>query len=77
MFSFPNIVFKHPVTLICHLFHIYFRLKYILLYSQPSSTLHVSAVYGHYQVSSVLLKLLHCMSKFHIPRERDFPIKIN
>jgi hypothetical protein len=27
IFSFPNIVFKHPVELIYHLFHIYFRLK--------------------------------------------------
>jgi hypothetical protein len=33
MFSFPNIVFKHPVALIYHLFHIYFRLKCNLLSS--------------------------------------------
>jgi hypothetical protein len=64
MFTFPNIVFKDPVALIYHLFHIYFRLKYNLLYSNPSSTLRGSAVYDHHQVSSVLLKLLHCMSKF-------------
>jgi hypothetical protein len=47
-FSFPNIVFKLPVALIYHLFHKYFRLKYTLLYSHPS-TLHGSAVYGHHQ----------------------------
>jgi hypothetical protein len=71
MFSFPNIVLKHPVALIYHLFHIYFRLMCILLSSHPSSTLHVSAIYGHHQVSSILLKLLHCMSKFCIACECD------
>jgi hypothetical protein len=33
-----NIVFKHPVALIYHLFHIYFHLKCNLLSSHPSST---------------------------------------
>jgi hypothetical protein len=51
-----GIVFKHPVALIYHLIHIYFRLKCNLLYSHPSSTLHGSAVYSHHQVSSDLLK---------------------
>jgi hypothetical protein len=71
MFSFPNIVFKHPVALI---FHIYFRLKCNLLCSNQSSTLLGSPVYGHNQVSSIpssLLKLLHCMSKSRIACERD------
>jgi hypothetical protein len=73
MFSFPKIVFKHPVALIDHLFHIYFRLKRNLVSCHPSSTLHVSAVYGHHQASSILLKSLHCtrMSKFRIVCERD------
>jgi hypothetical protein len=43
-----NILFKHPVSWIYHLFNIYFPLKCNLLSSRPSSTLHVSAVYGHY-----------------------------
>jgi hypothetical protein len=68
MFSFPNVVFKHPVALI---YHIYFRLNSNVLHSHPSSTLHGSAVYGHYQESSILLKLLHCTSKFRIACERD------
>jgi hypothetical protein len=50
---------------------IYFRLKCNLLSSHPSSTLHVSVFYDPHQVSSVLLKLLHCMSKFRIECERD------
>jgi hypothetical protein len=53
--------YMHPVVLIYHLFHISFRLKCILLSSHPSSMLHVSAVYGHYQASSILLTLLHCV----------------
>jgi hypothetical protein len=71
MFSFPNNVFKHPAVLIYNLFHIYFHLKDNLLYSHPS-TLHGSAirVYGHHQVFSILLKLLHCTSKFRIACER-------
>jgi hypothetical protein len=52
------------------LFRIHFPLKCILLSSHPFSSLHVSAVNGHYQVSSILLKLLHCMSEFHIACER-------
>jgi hypothetical protein len=71
MFSFPNIVFKHSVALIYHLFHIYFPPKCNSLSSHPSSILHVSAVYGHCQVAFTLLKLLHCMSKFRIACERD------
>jgi hypothetical protein len=51
----PNIVFKHPVALIYHLFHAYFRLQCSLLSS------HISAVCGHHRVASVLLKLLHCI----------------
>jgi hypothetical protein len=70
MFYFPNIVLKHPVALIYHLFHKKFRLKYDLLYSHPSSTLHGAAIHGHHQVSSILLKLFHCMSKFRIACER-------
>jgi hypothetical protein len=71
MFSFASIVFKHPVGLMCNLFHIYFRLKCNLLYSRPSSTLHGWAVYGHHQVPSILLQLLHSMTKFCIACERD------
>jgi hypothetical protein len=71
MFSFANIVFKLPVALIYHLFHIYFRLECNVLHSHSSSELHGSAVYGHHQVSSILLKLLHGMSKFRIAYERD------
>jgi hypothetical protein len=71
MFSSPNIVFKHLVALMYHVFHIYFCLKCNLLSSHPSSTLHVSAVYGHHQVSSILLKLLQCTSNFRIACERD------
>jgi hypothetical protein len=72
MFSFPNIVFKHPVALIYHLFHINFRLKYKVLNSHPSSTLHGSAaIYSHHPVSSILLKFSRCMSNFRIACERD------
>jgi hypothetical protein len=71
MFSFPNTVFKHPVALIYHLFYRYCHLKSDLLSSHPSSTLHVWAVYGYHQVFSILLKLLHCMSKFRIACESD------
>jgi hypothetical protein len=71
MFTFPNVVFKNPVALIYDLFHINFRLKCNLLSSHPFFKLHVSVIYGHHQVSSVLLNLLHCMSKFHIACESD------
>jgi hypothetical protein len=71
LFFLINILFKYPVALIHHLFHIYFRLKCNLLSSHPSSTLHGSAVYSHHQVSSILLKLLHYMSKFRITYEGD------
>jgi hypothetical protein len=71
MFPFPNFVFKNPLVLVYHLFHIYLRLKCNLLYSHPSFTLHVSAVDDRHQVSSILLKLLQCMSKFCIACERD------
>jgi hypothetical protein len=70
MFSFSNIVFKHPIAWIYHLFHVYFRLKRNLLSSHPSCTPHVSVVYCHRQVSPVLLKLFHCKSKFRIACER-------
>jgi hypothetical protein len=62
MFSFPDIVFRHPVAIIYHLFHIHFRLKYNLLVNLP---------YYMIGLSSTLLKLLHCMSKFRIACERD------
>jgi hypothetical protein len=71
MFSFANIVFKHPVELVYNLFHIYFSRICNILPSHTASTLHVSAVYGHHQVSSILLKLLHCLSKFRIAFELD------
>jgi hypothetical protein len=71
LFSFLNIVFKQPVALIYPLFHIYFSLKCNFLSSPPSSTLYVSAVYGHHQVFSILLILLHCMSEFRIACESD------
>jgi hypothetical protein len=61
-FAFPNILFKHPLALIYHLFHIYFSLKCSSLPSHPSATLHVSAVHGHHQVSSIFLKLLQCQN---------------
>jgi hypothetical protein len=75
MFSFPNILYKYPAALICHLFHTYFNLKCNLLSGHPSSTLHVSAVYDHHQVSYILLKLLHCMSKlsFRVCKTRLYP----
>jgi hypothetical protein len=53
------------------LFHIYLCLKCNVLSSHPSSSLHVSAVYGHRQISSVLLKLLHCISKLPMACELD------
>jgi hypothetical protein len=43
-----------------------FRLKCNLFSSHLSSSQHGSSVYGHYQVLSNLLKLLHCMSKLFI-----------
>jgi hypothetical protein len=78
MLYFPNIVFKHSVALIYHLFHIYFRLKCNLLSSHPSSTLHVSAVYGHHEVSSSLLKVVALYVKIsYRVSTRCFLIKIN
>jgi hypothetical protein len=71
MLTFPTTVFKHFVALIYHLLHIYFRLKCNLVSSHPSSTSYVSVVHGHHQVSSILLKLLNCMSKSRIACERD------
>jgi hypothetical protein len=62
---------KHRIALICRLFHIYFHLKCNLLYSRPFSTLHGLAAYYHFQASSMLLQLLHCMSKFCIECKRD------
>jgi hypothetical protein len=53
-----NIVFKHPVALI-YLLYTYFCLKCNLFSIHPSSCLHVSSAYGHHQVLSILLKLLH------------------
>jgi hypothetical protein len=57
MFSFPNIVFKHPVALKYHLFRIYFRLKCNLLTSRPSSTVHVSALYDLHEI--MVVKVLY------------------
>jgi hypothetical protein len=65
-----NIVFRYPVALI-YIFYTYFRLKCNVLYSHPSSSLHVSTVYGHHQVLSVLLKLLQCVPELRIACERD------
>jgi hypothetical protein len=59
--SSHHVVFEHPVALIYNSFHIYFRLKCNLLFNDPSTSLYVSAVYGHHQISSILLKLLYCM----------------
>jgi hypothetical protein len=42
--------------------HIYFCLKCYLLSSYPSSSVRVSAIYGHHRVSSIFLKLLYCTS---------------
>jgi hypothetical protein len=67
MFYISNIIFKHPVVVIYHLFHTYFRLKCNLLYSHFSTSLHRSAVYYLHQVCSFLLKYLRCISKFHSP----------
>jgi hypothetical protein len=72
LFSFPSIVFKHPVVLIYHLFLIYIPLKYTLLYIHSSSILHGSAVYGHHQVSCILLKLLQCCMKAYVPSPNEY-----
>jgi hypothetical protein len=53
--SSHHIVFKRPVPLIYHLFYIYFLFKCNLLFSDLSSSLQVSAVYRHHQVSSSFL----------------------
>jgi hypothetical protein len=42
-----------------------------LIISHPSSSQHVSAVYDHHRVCSISLKLLHCMSQFHVACECD------
>jgi hypothetical protein len=62
---------KPVVTTYKYFVHIYFRFKSNLSSSHPSSSLHVSAVYGHLEVLSVLQKLLHCTSKLRIACERD------
>jgi hypothetical protein len=46
--------------------HINFHFKCNVLYSHPSFSLHILAVYDHYQVLYILLKLLHCMSNLYI-----------
>jgi hypothetical protein len=53
--------------------HIYLLLKCNLLSSHSSSSLHISAVYGHHQALSTLLKLLRYMLKLCIACERDIP----
>jgi hypothetical protein len=57
-------------ALIPHLIHIYFRLECDLLSNHPSSSLHVSAVYGHHQVS--LAKIVALYVELRIACERDF-----
>jgi hypothetical protein len=55
MFSFPNIVFKHPVALTYHLIHIYFRLKCNVLY--------IVTLLPHYMVrlyTAIIRRLLSC-----------------
>jgi hypothetical protein len=54
------------VSVVGPFLHIYFCFKCNLLSNHPSSWLHVSATYSHHQMLSVLLKLLHCMSKLCI-----------
>jgi hypothetical protein len=66
-----------PLPTHSHIFHIYCCLKCKLLSSHPSSSPDVSAIYGHHQVSSILLKLLHCTSKSHCLWTQYFLIKIN
>jgi hypothetical protein len=58
-------------VLLFHLFHTYFSLKCNLFSSPLSSSLNVSFVYGHHQISSILLKLLICVSQLHIACECD------
>jgi hypothetical protein len=50
---------------------IYFRLNFILLSNHHFFSLHVSAVYGHHQVLSIMLKLLHCLAILHTACEHD------
>jgi hypothetical protein len=64
-------LFKHPVAVIYYLFPtIYFRPQLLLA---PFSSLYVSAVHGHHQVSTISLNLLHCMvcEKIHISCKCD------
>jgi hypothetical protein len=44
--------------------HIYFLLKRNLLFYHPSSSLQVSTAYGHDQLLSILLKLLHLYQSY-------------
>jgi hypothetical protein len=69
MFSFPNIAFKYPVALIYNSFHIYFRLKYSLLYSHPSSTSHGLAIYA------IIRCLLSCQNCCTV--RRNFVSRVN
>jgi hypothetical protein len=70
MFYFPNIVFKYRFALMLYSLYTYI---FVLNATYYLVTLlaHVSPVYGLHQVSSILLKLLHCMLKFRIACERD------
>jgi hypothetical protein len=78
MFSFPNNVFNHPIALIYHLFHIFiyiisFRFKCNLLSSHPTSTLHVSDVLGHHQLSSIFLNCCTVCQNFVSRLNKIFP----
>jgi hypothetical protein len=60
---------KMNVQSACALNTRYFRLKCNPLSGHLSSSLQVSATYGHHQVLSILLKLLHSMSTLYIARK--------
>jgi hypothetical protein len=57
-----------PQTTVSILHHYFIYIS--VFSSHPSSSLHVSAVYGHCRESPILLKLLHWMSKLRIACER-------
>jgi hypothetical protein len=59
----PNNVFKHLLVSIYHLFHIiyvYLSLVQLIIFTLFLHSQHVSAIHGHLQVSTTMLKLLHC-----------------
>jgi hypothetical protein len=73
VFSFLNIVFKQPVALIYYLFHIYFRVNCNLLCSHSFPNYMVRLYTAIIRCLTILRKLLHCISKFRIACERNFP----